>query len=326
MYDVTKYASQQPFIFLQKAFGAFFKKIAKHPVFKKKGRRDSFYIGGDQIQVAGKKVKIPLLGWVKLCESIRFPGKINGAVVSRSADYWFISFSINTDLPSTLCENQATVGVDLGVKTLATLSTGEEIPGNAPLRRYLRKLKRQQRILSRRVKGSKNRLRAKRNLAKLHFKISCLRQDQLHKLTTHLTSNFRHIAIEDLDVSSMLKKRHMARHIADMGFYEFRRQLTYKAEWCGNNVVLADRWFPSSKTCSRCGHVKDILKLSERSYECLECGLEIGRDLNAALVLEKLIKNTVSSTGIDACGQDGSVLQHCAAEQPAWQKQELSPV
>lgn len=324
-YEVTKYASQQPFIFLQRAFGAFFDKRARYPKFKKKGLHDSFYIGGDQIQIVGKQVKIPNLGWVRLREFLRFEGKINSVTISRTADHWYMSVSVETNHQPTRCENQASVGVDLGLKALATLSGGQSIPPNQPLKKQLIRLKRLQRRLSAKKQGSKNRQKAKLRLARLHYKISCMRSDTLHKLTTNLTTTYKQIVIEDLDIEEMVKSKMLARSIMDAGWYEFRRQLTYKAKLRGNQIFVAERWFASSKRCSSCGNVKKALSLSERIYKCEKCLLEMDRDVNAAKCLEQLI-NTVSSAEIEACGQEGSVTLLKTMLQPAWMKQELSTV
>jgi putative transposase len=325
VYEVTKYACQQPFIFLQRAFQGFFNKKTKYPKYKKKGIHDSFYVGGDQVKIVGKYVKLPNLGWVRLTESLRFEGKINAVTISRTADRWFISVNVETSQLPQLCENQAVVGIDLGLKAFATLSTGESIPSNQPLKKKLCRLKRLQRKLSRRKQGSQNRRKAKDQVAKLHYRVACSRNDFLHKVTTGLTEQYKHIVIEDLDISKMVEKKRMARSIMDSGWYEFRRQLSYKASLRGNRIYVADKWFASSKRCSCCGHRKDTLQLSERIYSCSECGLEIDRDRNAAICLEQLL-STVSSTGIDACGQDGSVVMLKTSPQPACVKQELSPV
>lgn len=325
VYEVTKYACQQPFLHLQKGFQGFFSKKTKYPKYKKKGIRDSFYIGGDQIRIDKKTVKIPNLGKVRLRECLRFEGKITGVTVSRTADRWFISISVETQTIPKKCESQASVGVDLGVKSLATLSTGKTFPPNNPLKKKLRQLGRLQRKLARRQTGSKNRSKIKHRIAKLHYKVACSRNDVIHKLTTELTENYRDIVIEDLDVSKLVKNKRLARSILDGGFYEFRRQLTYKAELRGNRIYVADPFYPSSKTCSSCGRCKDTLALSEREYSCTHCGLLLDRDLNAAKCLGKLL-NTVSSTGIHACRQDGSVILLKTVLQPAWLKQELSHV
>lgn len=325
IYEVTKYASQQPFIHLQRAFQGFFNKKSKYPKYKKKGIHDSFYIGGDQVKIEGKNVKIPNLGWVRLREALRFEGKVNGITISRKANRWFVSVHVATTQLPKRCENQAVIGVDLGIKTYATLSNGKTIANTNPLKTKLKKLVRLQRTLSRREKGSKNREKAKVKIAKMHYNISNSRNDFIHKLTTELTENYKHIVIEDLDISEMIKHKRMSRSIMDCGLYEFRRQLSYKAELRGNKIFVADKWYASSKRCSGCGHCKKELSLSERIYICLNCGLELDRDHNAAICLEQLL-NTVSSTGIDTCGQDGSVVMLKTSLQPAWQKQELSPV
>ena len=208
---------------------------------------------------------------------------------------------------------------------LATLSDGKTFPNHQPLKKQLRRLKRRQRQLSKKEKGSKSRAKAKKRLAKLHYKIANRRRDTLHKLTTTLTKNYKHIVIEDLDISQMVKSKGLSRSIIDCGWYEFRRQLIYKADLKGNKIFIADKWYASSKRCSSCGHCKEELSLSERIYHCPNCPLEIDRDLNAAICLVKTI-NTVSSTGIKACGQDGPVIMLNASLQPAWWKQKLSPV
>jgi len=292
-YEVTKYASQQPFLQLQKAFQGFFKKKNGYPKFKKKGKsKDSFYIGGDQIKIVGKKVKIPNLGLVRLRENLRFDGKILNATVSKMADKWFISFGVEASLSYLPCKNQASVGIDLGIKTLATLSNGTFIKSPTPLKKNLRKLKRVSRQLSRKVhnrkKGdrtpqSNNYKKHSLKLAKIHKKIADIRKDSLHKFTTYLTDNFQYISIENLNVKGMMANRKLSKAISDLGFFEFRRQLEYKSELKGNSLFIVDRWLPSSKNCSNCGVKKDKLLLSERTYICSECGLEIDRDLNASI-------------------------------------------
>jgi putative transposase len=325
VYEVTKYACQQPFIYLQKAFNAFFEKRTKYPKFKRKGINDSFYIGGDQLKIINKKVKIPNLGWVRLREFLRFSGKINGAVISRSANYWYISISVETTQQPAPCESQASVGVDLGIKKLATLSDGKVILNNKPLKKQLYRLKRYQRRLSKKEKGSKNYKKAKSCLAKLHYKIACKRNDTLHKLTTMLTSSYQNIVIENLDISKMVKNKKFSRDILDGGWYEFKRQLFYKAELRGNKIFVADKFYASSKKCSCCGNYKKELSISERVYKCLNCSQEMDRDLNAAKCLEQLI-STASFAGIEACGQEGSVIMLKTLLQPAWVNQELSHV
>ena len=159
----------------------------------------------------------------------------------------------------------------------------------------------------------------------MHYKVANSRSDFLHKVTTGLTEQYKHIVIEDLDIKKMVKGKKMSLAIMDCGWHEFRRQLSYKAELRKNKIFIADKWYASSKRCSGCGHCKEELSLSERTYSCTQCSLSLDRDHNAAICLEQLL-STVSSTGIDACGQDGSVVMLKTSLQPAWMKQELSPV
>lgn len=332
-YEVTKYASQQPFIQLQHSFNNWFRDIKKpknqrqfqRPKLKKKGKsKDSFYVGGDQVKIIENKVKIPNLGWVKMKELLRFKGKINSMTISRTADRWYVSFSVNLELNPAICESQAKVGIDLGINKLATLSTGEEIIGSKPLKRLLRRLKRYQRELSNKKKGSKNRQKIQMKIARLHRKITNIRHDCLHKLTSYLTDKYKYIAIEDLNIKGMMSNNRLARSIADMGFYEFKRQLMYKSEMKKCHVIIANQWFASSKICSICGNKNTKLTLSDRIYSCI-CGNGMDRDLNAAKNLEELF-STESSSGNYACGQDGNVFAYYAPAQPAWLNQEASPI
>jgi putative transposase len=286
--EVLRDATARPFANLQTAFTNFFKKSARHPRFKRKGVHESFYIANDKFRVEGKKILIPKLGWVRMQEPLRFQGKILSAVVSKTAGQWFCSISVDVEITPTVSESQAVVGVDLGVKDLAVLSTGEKIPGPKTLRRYQNKLVRLQRQLARKQKGSANRYKAKQRLAKLHYRISCIRQDANHKLTTRLVREFGVIVIEDLAVSNMVRNHHLARSIQDQGFGEIRRQLEYKVEPVGGRVVVANRWFPSSKACSNCKYQLDQLDLGTRTWVCPGCGVQHDRDVNAAQNLKQL--------------------------------------
>ena len=307
-YDVTKYASQQPFLHLQSAFQRFFGKQSGYPQYKKKGVHDSFYIGPDHLRLKGKRIRIPKLGWVKMREPLRFTGKIHSATISRTSDHWYVSLSVELKEAPAPCESQEGIGVDLGINRLATLSNGEAFEGPKPLKTLLKKLRRYSRRLSRKKQGSKNRHKARIKLARLHHRIHCIRLDALHKLTFYLTRNFDEIAIEDLNASGMVRNRRLSRAILDMGFHEFRRQLGYKTELRGGHVVAVDRWFPSSKTCSKCNVIKDELPLGERILRCETCGHEMDRDLNAAINIARVVLDpfsTVSSIGFEACEEEG---------------------
>ena len=262
MFEVTKCAPQLAIIQLGEAFKNFFAHRAAYPKFRKKGVHDRFSISNDQFAVQGKRIRIPKLGWVRMREDLRFSGKLVSATVSRMADRWFVSITVDTeDRRQQHNENQEAVGVDLGVSVLATLST--------------------------------NREKARRKLARLHARIANIRQEGLHQLTTSLARRFSIIGIEDLNVRGMLRNRRLSRSIADGAFYEFRRQLEYKSGIYGGTVVVADRWFASSKTCSDCGHRLEALPLSMRHWVCPECGTYHDRDVNAAINLRN---NAVSST------------------------------
>ena len=286
--DLHRDAHAQPFTHLGTAFANFFRHEADYPTFKKKGVHDSFSVANDKCTVAGKRLRLPRLGWVRMREAVRFTGTLMSAVVSRTADRWFVSLAVRLAETPPPCENQAVVGVDLGVTTLATLSTGEKVAGPTPLRKLLKALRRGNRSLARRVKGSANRAKTRRKLARLHARIACQRADSLHKLTTSLVQRFGTIVIEDLHVKGMVRNHHLARAISDMGFGMFRTLLTYKAEVAGGRLIVADRWFPSSKRCSQCGCLRETLTLADRILQCAACGLVLDRDLNAARNLEKL--------------------------------------
>lgn len=322
MLEVTKNAPQMAIIQLGAAFKNFFAGRAKYPKFRKKGLHDRFSLTNDQFSIDGSRMRIPNLGWVRMRETLRFTGKIMSATVSRVADRWFVSITVDTpnDLPLPKAENQGAVGVDLGVSALATLSTGETIPGPKAHKALLCRLQRLSRGLSRKVKGSENRKKAKVKLARLHARIGNIRKDGLHQLTTDLTRRFHTIGIEDLNVKGMVKNRHLSRAVSDMGFFEFRRQLDYKMAQRGGMIVVADRWYPSSKTCSDCGHKLDILSLSVRSWTCSECGSVHDRDVNAAINL----KNMAVSSTVSACGEEGSGSGRKTRTKPASAKQESS--
>lgn len=301
-YEVGRDCTSQAFTNLNSAYKGFFERRTGYPKFKKKGHRDSFYIANDKFSIVGKRVRLPHIGWVKLREELRFEGKILSSTVSRHADQWYIS--VQVEVPNDYKKERkgnGTVGVDLGITTAATLSTGKKVKGPSPLRKNLRKLKRLQRRLNKKQKGSKNREKARRKVARLHKRIADIRLDFLHKLTSKLLSENQTVVIEDLNVNGMIKNRKLARAISDIGLYEFRRQLTYKSQLFDSIIVVADRWFPSSKLCSACGHKKDDLTLSDRTYSCPSCGLSIDRDINAAMNL-----HTLGLRGIEACGPESS--------------------
>ena len=322
--DIHRDAHAQPFANLQAAFAAFFqnmkdRKAGKtqrqvgYPTFKKKGVHDSFYIANDKLQIQGKRMRMPKLGWVRMREALRFTGKVMAAVVSRTADRWYVSVSVQIEtLPPPSETQTGRCGVDLGVRHLATLSASRtHVDGPKPLKAALTKLRRLNRELARRVKFSANWHKTKRKLARLHARVAAIRTDSLHKLTTHLTQTYQEIVIEDLHVAGMVQNRKLARAISDMGLGQFRHMLTYKAEAAGVTLLVASRWFPSTKLCV-CGVVHDTITLADDVFVCAACGYREDRDLHAALNLERYpgLQGNLHACGLRSAGQS----QHGAGE------------
>ncbi len=298
MLDVTKWAPSKALNDLGDAFRNFFRRVRDgdrkkgHPRFKKKGRcREGFYVAGAELRFDSARVRVPRLGWVRMVEPVRFPGRVVAARFIRRAGKWFISVQVEV-VESWVyphrCENQAAVGVDLGLTRLAIPSRGGPTDAPRALRFYERRLKRLQRELARRTRGGSNWNKTKLKVQKTHEKIANIRRDVTHKLTTALVRNFRWIGIEDLNVRGMLANSKLSKSITDAALTEVRRQLEYKAPLAGSTVVIADRFYPSSKRCSSCGHVLERLLLSERQWRCPSCSTEHDRDLNAAMNLEQL--------------------------------------
>lgn len=208
------------------AYKRFFKGESQYPQFRKKGVNDRFSLSNDQFAVKDKKIRIPNLDWVKMHESLRFDGKILSAKVFSRGGRWFVSIAVEmTDTVKLTRKTGKSVGIDLGITDLVTLSDGTKIKAPKPLKAKLKKLNRLSRQLSRKLKGSSNRAKAKAKLSRLHLKISNIRKDALHKLTTSLVKEYDVIAIENLNTKGMMKNRKLSRAISDLGFYEFKRQL-----------------------------------------------------------------------------------------------------
>jgi putative transposase len=226
-------------------------------------------------------------------------------IVSREPDgHWYVTFTVDADTPEPLQETGRVVGVDLGVTDFAVTSAGERIANPRHLERKARSLARYQRRLARCQKGSANRAKAAAKVARAHRKVRNARRDFLHRASTSLVRKADLIVIEDLAVSNMLRNRHLARAISGCGWGEFRRQLEYKCERYGRRLVVIDRWYPSSKTCSACGHRLMDLSLSTRNWRCPSCGTRHDRDINAAKnILAAGLAVARGSPG-DACGAD----------------------
>ena len=296
MYECSKCSPQEALRNLDRAFDNFFKKRGKFPKFKsKKNGIGGFRLTGT-IKVSDGHVQLPRLGVLRLKERGYLPtdAKILSASVSERAGRWFVSIQVEEDLPAYhgVKDEHDVVGVDLGIKTLATVSDGTTYANPKVLKTRLRKLRRLQQGISRKVKGSCNRKKAASRVAKLYYKVSNIRRDVLHKMTTTLAKTKRVVVIEDLNVSGMMKNRCLARSIADLGLFELRRQLDYKGQWYDCGIVVANRFYPSSKTCSVCGEINENLTLADREWTCDGCGTHHDRDFNASVNLEYVAQSS----------------------------------
>jgi putative transposase len=319
----SKCAYQEAFRDLDRALKDFVKsgkgqrkgKRVGFPRFKKRGKcRDSFRFGTGVMRCGRSAVTLPRLGVIRTHESTRKlarrlengTARIMSVTVSRTAQRWFVSFTVEVerDVPERHAAPGSAIGVDLGVKALLTGfgSDGAVVvaEGPKPLRAALRKLRRASREHSRRRKGSANRARSAGRLARIHARVADVRADALRKATTALACRYETVVIEDLNVTGMVSSRRLARAVSDQGFGQARRLLGYKTAWNGGQVIVADRWYPSSKTCSACGRRKPSLTLAERTFACEACGLVLDRDVNAAANLLRLAAS--GAERVNACG------------------------
>jgi putative transposase len=290
VYEVTKCAVEGAFSNLQSAVTNFLRskrgeRKGKRMGFPKwKSRRKgygSFYLANDKFSLDGHFLNVPKLGSVNMTESLRLAGKILGATISYRAGWWWVS--IQVEVPHELPTHQGhALGVDVGVKELAVDSDGVRFENQKPLRKAIGRVKRLQRTVSRRVKGSKNRSKAVLKLARAHYRVACVRSDMHHKATTQIARKAALIGIEDLNVAGMMGNRKLAQALSDAGLSDFHRQLHYKAAWHGGQVVTIGRFFPSSKLHNGCGGYKDDLDLADRVWVCPVCKEQVDRDLNAA--------------------------------------------
>ena len=310
-WDVTKNASDQPFLDLGKAFTAFFEGKARRPKFKSKKRsKPSFYLANDQFELGDHRIWIPKLGWVNMAEKLRFAGKVTGARITKTADWWFVS--IQVELPDAIpVKKAAAVGIDVGLNRLVTLSTGEGVENQAFLKTALKRLRQANKRLHRRHLGSKNREKARRQVASLHYRIRCMREDLLQKLTTRLADSYGIMGVETLNLKGLLKNRRLARSFSDAELRTLVRLLEAKVAQRGGQVIKVGRFFPSSKTCHCCGWKWEDMTLKDRVFVCQNPSCPYDqfpqdRDHNAAqnvlreaLRLIGLIDQAVSGTGSD---------------------------
>ncbi|MDE0638650.1 MAG: transposase [Candidatus Poribacteria bacterium] len=319
-------ANKSIFVNLSAAIANWVGKRTKFPKFKKRGKKDSFTTNNQSVQVDGKRIKLPKIGWVKMFQELRWSGKIMKVTVSRTAHRWFVSITIDTENTEVSVDNSTypVVGIDVGINTLATCSDGTKYDNPCPLKHFENKLKRAHRRLSKRTQGSKNWVKQKWKIARIHYRIACIRNDAHHKATTDIVNKVSAIGIETLKVTNMLKNKKLAKALSDSAFGGFLSKLKTKAETLGIPVTEVSQFYASSKTCSSCGHKKDDLTLSERTYHCSQCGISIDRDINAAINLRNVAvghTETQSACGVQVRPQ--SEARETEARKAVWQQQLL---
>ena len=324
VYGVSKCCGQEALRDLDRAFANFWRgrkegRRVGFPRFRRKhGRRDSFRLTGS-IKVHPKSVTLPRVGCVRTKETTeKFRGRMLSATVSREADRWYVSLAVEVERDDPQPVAGPVVGIDLGLKCFAVLSDGTQMQSPKPLAKALRRLRHRQRLHSRKQRGSRNRRRSAAGLARVHRRIRCQRADLLHQLSTTLAKTKSVIVVQDLSVRGMVGNRHLCRSIADAAWSEFRRMLAYKTQWYGSRLVVAPRFYPSTKTCSARGHVKAEMPLGQRVFRCEACGVVIGRDLNAARNLASLVAGSSPETR-NAC-EEKALAGSTARRNPAKQE------
>jgi putative transposase len=291
-----------------------------------------FSTGAIRVLSDHKHVQLPRVGVLKTHESTRKlarriengTARILNATISRTADRWYVSFTVEVERQIPSNGKAGTVGVDTGIRHLAVLSTGEVIANPRALKASLTRLRRLNRELARRKLGSTRRNLSRRHLARAHARVANARRDALHKLTTSLATQYGVVVVEHLNLSALLRNHQIARAIHDTGMGTLRRQLTYKAVWYGCRLVVADPFYPSSKTCSACGWVKAKLTLAERTFHCEACELRLDRDLNAARNLSQLAQH-VAQSGWETRNARGADVRPGPAGQTAMKREASSP-
>lgn len=300
IYDTAYRVLEQEFDNCDLAFKNFFRRVKNkekqvgYPKFKSKKNGIGSFTLRDCRTVESNRIKLPKIGWVRLKEDnyLAIDGiKILSANISERAGHWFVSLQVETQQESIPLQlTDEVIGVDLGIKELATCSNGKIFENPKSLAKSEKRLAHIQRELCRRQKGSNNRAKTKRKIAKLHYRISNIRRYALNEVSHYLTVKAKPkvIVLENLNVKGMVQNKHLSKAVSDASFHELRRQIEYKSKWYGEKVIIADRFYPSSKTCSECGSVKPLLKLSERKFICENCGAVMDRDFNASVNLASL--------------------------------------
>ncbi len=320
--EVSSVPLQQALRHQHAAFQAFFGKRARYPRFKsRRGRqsatytRSAFRMKDGALHLAKTSEPLPVVWtWPGIDLAALDPTSVT--VTRDPAGRWFVVFHAGVPDPAPLPASGESAGVDLGLTDFAVLSTGEHIPHPKDWERHEKRLKRYQRRLARCQRGSANRAKAKVKVARAHARITDARRDFLHKASTDLVRRFDVIAVEDLNVSGMVRNRKLARAISCTGWAEFRSTLEYKAERYGRKVVPVDRWYPSSKTCAACGHLLAELSLNTRTWQCPSCGTRHDRDVNAAKNIERAAGLAASACGADVRHGGATPVQSAVKQEP----------
>lgn len=295
--DVSSVALQQSLRNLSTAWERCFKKLGKRPTFKSRRGKQGVTFTKGAMRVEGQVVHLSrITGPLDIRWSRSLPSEPSSCAVTLDpSGRYHISFVVQLD-PEELPRSDSTVGVDLGLTHFAILSNGEKIENPKFLGRDLKRLALAQRDLARKKKGSNNRAKARKRVARIHAKIADKRKDFLHKLSTRLIRENQAIAVETLSVKNMLKNKNLSRAISDAGWGMFVEMLEYKSDWYGRDLVKIDRWFPSTKTCSNCSRVAETIPLSTREWICDGCKMSHDRDINAAI-------NIKIAAGLAVCGE-----------------------
>ena len=280
--EPDKFSLQNALINLDKAYKMFFKGSG-YPRFKSKRDNHNSYTTNQNIKIFDKYIQLPKLGKVKFRGKYDIQGRIVSATISQEpSGKYYVSLCCEVEIEQLPKTNQS-IGLDLGLKDFAILSNGIKIPNLKYLAKSEKRLAKLQRELSRKPKGSSNRNKARIKVARCYEKITNQRKDFLHKLSTQLVRDYDNICIEDLNVEGMVKNHNLAKSISDASWSEFARQLTYKCEWYGKQLIKVDRFYPSSQLCNNCGYKNKTVKdLKIRYWTCPECGNEVDRDVNAS--------------------------------------------
>jgi len=340
IYEVSKCIPQEALSDLDSAFKNFFRRVKNKeksgfPKFKSKhGSKQSFRISNvNPINITESHIQIPKIGWVRLKEKNYLPfsehktHKIFNLTISKENYKYFVSVQteLNIPEPKALDDPPEILGIDRGLKTLLVCSDGKSFDNPKTYNKYEKRLKHAQRFLSRKQKGSNNREKAKKVVSRIHYKIRNIRKDVLNKITSLLVKTKPTIfVLEDLGIENMVRNHNLAKSIMDAGWGMFRTMLEYKTYWYGGSVRYVDRFYPSSKLCSNCNNKKDKLDLSERTYRCEICSLEMDRDLNAAKNLAQACSlGKTRASSVRKQEPDGSEFKACGELQDS-EKQEKS--